>query len=158
MTAQTFYHTLLLLHLVGLTLFAGTTIADFVTFKQFGKQYDHNKIQPLALLPAMASLQVLMRVGIAVIILAGIGLMAMTRGAYGEQLWFRIKFALVLLIIVNSIVVGNRQRIKLKKTFEANDPNTPAIVTAIRNKLNRFYYIQLTSLFAIVLLSVFKFN
>ena len=157
MTTQTIYHTLLLLHLVGLTLFAGTTIADFLTFRQFQKQYDADKTKSLALLSAMSSLQIAMRIGIAVIILAGIGLMAMTHGLFGEQLWFRIKFALVLLVILNSILMGNRQRIKLKKTFETNGNDT-ATVTGIQIKLSRFYYIQLASLFLIVLLSVFKFN
>lgn len=158
MSTQVILQTFLLLHLIGLALFAGTTIADFITFRQFWKQYAQDKTKSITLYPALPNFQVFMRVGIAVIILAGIGLMAMTRGVYGEQIWFRIKFGFVILLILNTVLIGNRQRIKLKKTFQDPDNNTTGIIEKIKNSLSRFYYIQLIALFVIVLLSVFKFN
>jgi uncharacterized membrane protein SirB2 len=158
MSTQTIFQSFLLLHLIGLAMFAGITIADFITFKQFWKQYDQDQTKSLVMLPAMANLQVFMRIGILIIILAGIGLMAMTHGLFGEQLWFRIKFAFVILLILNTIFVGNRQRVKLKKTFQENNANNAGIIARIKNNLSRFYYIQLIALFIIVLLSVFKFN
>lgn len=158
MSTQVILQTFLLLHLIGLALFAGTTIADFITFRQFWRQYDQDRTKSITLYPGLPNFQVFMRVGIAVIILAGIGLMAMTHGLYGEQIWFRIKFGFVILLILNTVLVGNRQRIRLKKTFQDVDNNTTGIIEKIKNSLSRFYYVQLIALFVIVLLSVFKFN
>lgn len=151
------FQSFLLFHLIGLVLFAGTTTADFVTFRQFWKQYEQDTITAKPMLLTMIKFPLLMALGMVAIILSGIGMMAMTHGVFGEQLWFRIKFAIVLLIILNNIFVGKRLVSSLRKKM-AGDANDPAATTQIRNNLRLFHYAQLIMFFAIILLSVFKFN
>ncbi|MCF6402886.1 hypothetical protein L3C95_09940 [Chitinophaga filiformis] len=151
------FQSFLLLHLVGLVLFAGTTTADFVSFRQFWKQYALDAIAARPMLQSMIKFPLLMGLGMAAIILSGVGMMAMTHGVFGEQLWFRIKFAIVVLIILNNIIIGRRLVISLRKrmtevTSEAGE------TLQIKHKLRLFHYAQLLMFFVIILLSVFKFN
>jgi len=151
------FQSFLLLHLVGLVLFAGTTTADFVSFRQFWKQYALDAITAKPMLQTMTKFPLLMGLGMAAIILSGVGMMAMTHGVFGEQLWFRIKFAIVLLIILNNIIVGRRLVVSLKKKI-ADSANDAGETSRIKNNLRLFHYAQLVMFFAIILLSVFKFN
>jgi len=148
----------LLFHLIGFMLFAGATVADFVAFRQFWKQYGPDKTKAAAMLQSMVKFPVLMRIGIITIVLTGIGMMAVTHGAFGEQLWFRIKFGLVIIIILNGVLVGRRQGVQLRKIAEENTHEAVEKVQKIRSNLSVFHTIQFTLFFIIVLLSVFKFN
>ena len=109
MTTPTIFQGFLLLHLIGVILFAGMTTADYVAFRQFWKQYGNDRTKAATLLQAMAGFPVLMRIGIIVIILSGVGMMALTHGVFGEQTWFRIKFGLVLLLILNYLLTTSHQ-------------------------------------------------
>ena len=137
-------------------LFAGSTVADFVTYKQFWKQYAQDKTKAAAILQAMEKFPVLIRIGIITVVLTGVGMMAVTHGVFGEQLWFRIKFGLVVIVILNGILVGRRQGINLRKMLEVND--TSGKDQKIKSNLRLFHAVQFTLFFVIVLLSVFKFN
>ncbi|SHM73778.1 hypothetical protein [Chitinophaga sp. CF418] len=151
------FQSFLLFHLVGLVLFAGTTTADFVTYQQFWKQYARDAVVAKPMLQTMIKFPLLMGLGMAAIILSGVGMMAMTHGIFGEQLWFRIKFAIVLLIILNNIIIGRRLVTGLKKKM-ADGANDAGETLQIKNKLRLFHYAQLVMFFAIILLSVFKFS
>ncbi|MBS0028094.1 hypothetical protein ACTJJ0_06480 [Chitinophaga sp. 22321] len=154
MSTQTIFQSLVVTHLIGFLLFAGGTIADFIGIRQFWKQYALDTAKAPAVMQAMSPFAVFMRIGIGVIILSGIGIMAMTHGVFGEQIWFRIKFGLVLLVIANTLLVGQRQRVQLKKALTTDT----AIPEKIKVNLNRFHLVQLVCIFIIILLSVFKFN
>lgn len=154
MSTQILFQGFIVLHLIGFLLFAGTSVADFVGFRQFWKQYDLDKSKATTIMQAISGFPVLMRVGIGLIILSGIGIMYMTHGAFGEQLWFRVKFALVLLIILNTFLFGLRQKKLLIKSFEAAD----SAIGKIRGNIRLFHTLQLLIIFIIILLSVYKFN
>lgn len=124
---------------------------------QFWKQYNQERLRVTALLQAMAKFPVLMGIGFGVIILSGISMMAMTRGVFGEQLWFRIKFGLIIAIIMLRLV-GRKQVIKLQKTLEYNNDDSIVKMQNLKSRLSMFHYTQLALLFTIILLSVFKFN
>ena len=145
---------LLTLHLAGLVIMAGTTIVDYVVFRAFLKLPDAQRQVVLV----TAKFSRLIGIGAALLILTGFGMMFLTNGAFGEQLWFRIKFALVLILIANALIVGRRQGSKFRGLMtdhpSAQSPHFPALVKT----LNRFYLAQLTIFAAIVFLSVFKFN
>ncbi|HEY9261970.1 hypothetical protein [Chitinophaga sp.] len=154
MSTQTLLSSLVVCHLIGFLLFAGSTIADFIGIRQFWKQYALDASKAPAVLQAMSFFPVVTRVGIGVIILSGIGIMFMTNGVFGEQLWFRIKFGLVLLVIANALLVGLRQQKKIKLALTSDT----AIPENVKASLNRFYLTQVAFIFIIILLSVFKFN
>lgn len=140
------YPLLLTLHIVGFTLFAGIIFADFVAFNRFWKVWDKDPAQALVTRQVTAGFPILIRIGAILLILAGIGMMAFVHGIFGEQTWFRIKMALVVLIIINGIV-GMRLQRKL-----GSSPET------LRTRIRFYHIVQLTLLLGVFLLSAFRFN
>ncbi len=157
---QTIYHTSLVLHIIGLTMLAGITLADFILFKQFWKHLENNKQQGLAINAAMARLPAFFGIGVLLLIFSGVGMMAITHGVFGEQIWFRIKIALVVIIIINGLTVGRRQGAKLRKILPdiASEKGIDSRLLKIKARLRRFHISQLTLFIIIFILSVFKFN
>ncbi len=160
MNTQAFYHLALVTHIIGLTMMAGTTLADYVITRQFWKQYANDKLKGMAINQAMSKFQMFFGIGIILLILSGVEMMAITNGAFGEQTWFRIKFCLVILIIINGLAVGRRQGTKLRKLLsgKAAVENVDAKLLKVRTHLNWFHIAQMTLFTAIFVLSVFKFN
>ena len=146
---------LISIHLIDLVFMAGTTVADFIGYRklleirsnveQAGFLYGFTRIFPR-----------LIGIGAALLIAIGIGMMALTNGVFGEQLWFRTKFGLVLLLILNGVVIGRRHMIRFREALlTANDTFDAARKQHI---LSVFYASQYLFFAAIILLSVFKFN
>lgn len=159
MTAQIIYPLALVTHITGLTIMAGTTLVDYLLFKQFWKQFVKEKAKGLAISEAISVLPVLFGIGIVLLIISGVTMMAMTNGVFGEQLWFRIKFGLVILIILNGLLVGRKQGSKLRKILseDASGENDVRLLKIKRN-LNSFHISQMLMFITIFILSVFKFN
>lgn len=86
--------------------------------------------------------------------------MYLTHGVFGEQTWFRIKFSLILLIMINGIGFGRRLGVQLRKLLpeEISGINISDKILKIRDNLNIFHITQLAIFLAIFVLSVFKFN
>lgn len=156
MNAQTFLLALLTLHLTGLVLMAGTTVVDYITFTSFWKQFIKDKEKSFVILTPTAKFSRISGIGAALLILTGVGMMALTHGVFGEQLWFRIKFALVIILILNALLVRRRQGLKLKAYM--TDPAVFEQISQVRVGLYRFYVLQFLLFFLVVFLSVFKFN
>ena len=152
------FQSFLLLHITGFVIFAGTTLIDAVTFRQFWKQYESDQSKAAAVLQAIATFPRLMGAGIGLLIISGVGMMAMTHGAFGEQVWFRIKFALVLILIGNLLFVGRQQSSALRKMLTGDEMVIEEKVSNIKRNLNRFHLVQVLLIFTVLLLSVFKFN
>jgi len=149
--------TLLVLHLTALVLMAGTTLVDYLAYASFWKFAGEGN-RPEALLNMMARLPRVAGIGAAVLITSGIGMMAVTHGVFGEQLWFRIKFGLVLLVILNSLFIGRRQGLKLRNLLAAGGLVFTAEVVRIKSNIKTFHLLQLLLFLLIIFLSVFKFN
>lgn len=158
MNIHTIYQCCLLLHITGFILFIGTTVTDFVALKNFWQRHESDQPGAHAVWQAVSKFPKLMGVGIVLIIITAVGMMAITHGAYGEQIWMRIKFPLVVIAIINGLLIRRRQGSKLSKLFEDTAINQTASFKHIRNNLNAFHYIQFILFSGILLLSVFKFN
>lgn len=160
MNTQFFYHLALVAHISGLTIMAGATVVDALITRQFWKSYLEDKSGARSINKAMSKIPILFGVGILLLILSGVAMMGMTGGAFGEQLWFRIKFGLVILIILNGLAVGRRLGTQLKKMLNAEIEGGAGVagLLPIREKLNVFHTVQLTLFLIIFILSVFKFN
>lgn len=158
MSSVTILFSLLSFHLMGLVVMAGTTFIDFITHRTFWKIYDVEKQPSKNLLQLMSRFSRLAGIGAAVIILTGFGMMAVTRGAFGEQFWFRIKFILVIILVLNAVLVGRIQGLKLRRL--AADPGLASDegIRLLKSRLNRFYLSQMILFIIIIILSVFKFN
>ena len=160
MTIETIYHTALATHITGITMMAGTTLMDYVIFKQIWKQYWADKAKALAISEALVKLQIVFGSGFLLLLISGITMMYLTHGVFGEQLWFRIKFGLILLIMINGIGFGRRLGVRLRKILpeEISGINVSDKILKIRDNMNVFHITQLAIFLAIFILSVFKFN
>ena len=123
MNTQIFFQVLLILHLTGLTLMAGTTGTDYIVFRMFLKLFDKEKERSLNLLDLKKKLSILLAIGAALLLLSGTGLFIITDGLFIHQIWFKIKLFLVLALILNGFLVGTRQELKLKKGISESESN-----------------------------------
>jgi hypothetical protein len=149
---------LLILHITGLTLMAGTTVAEFITFNTFSKMVDKERDRSLTLLELMKKLSGLLGLGAALLILSGMGLFIITNGAFISQLWFKIKLALIVILILNGFLVGNRQGAKLKNSINQTGTYFNEQLNKAMLNLWIFYAVQIGLFFVIIILAVFKFN
>jgi len=94
MNSYAFLQTFLVLHLTGLVLMAGTIVVDSMVYRAFWRQYDTEKERAINLLAVSGKFGRVTGIGAALIVLTGIGMMGITHGVFGEQLWFRVKFGL----------------------------------------------------------------
>ena len=143
----------LIIHLSGLALMLGTTIAETVTFNVFSKSFKKDALPSLNLLALMDKFSALLGIGAAFLILSGTGMMIITHGAFAHQIWFKIKLALILTLVLNGFLAGTRLKSKLERQIKER---YQAIGTINRIKL--FFLTQMTLFFTIILLSIFKFS
>jgi hypothetical protein len=102
----------------------------------------------------------LLGLGIILLIVSGVSMMAITHGVFGEQIWFRIKFGLVIIIIINGLAIGRRQQIKLRKLLDEKTSGNliEARLAKLEKNIGYFHFIQLGLFLTVFVLSVFKFN
>lgn len=157
MNSSLFYPSLVVLHLIGLTLMAGTSTINAIALQTYWKYLPIEKQKADVVLQFLAKLARPIGIGAGLLVLTGLGLMMLTHGVYGEQTWFRIKFALVILLVANTIIFGRRQTGKLIKKAAATKVAGDQIAS-IRKNLTVFNLLQFLIFLAIMILSVFKFN
>jgi len=157
---QTLYHMALVTHIIGLTMMAGTTLVDYIVTKQFWKQYANDKTKGIAVYESVSKIVMLFGIGTILLVLSGVTMMGLTHGVFGEQTWFRIKFGLVILIIINGIAIGRRQGVKLRKILSVGSTgnNAEANLLKIKSNLSSFHVSQMVLFVIVFILSVFKFN
>src|SRR5882724_2295383 len=160
MTTQSIYHLSLVAHITGLTLMAGTTVVQFIIFQKFRKLVAADHSKGIIVLESISRLPMLLGLGIILLIISGVSMMAITHGAFGEQIWFRIKFGLVIIIIINGLAIGRRQGIKLRKLLDEKVSGNliEARLLKLENNISYFHFIQLGLFLTVFVLSVFKFN
>jgi hypothetical protein len=160
MTTFIIYRLALITHLAGLVMVAGTTLLDFIVTRQFWKQFSTNRSGGAAVLRSSSAFPVVFGIGFLFLIISGVYMMYITKGAYGEQVWFRVKFGLILLIILNGLAFGRRQGLKLRKILGSETPEggIEPTLSKIKGNLNWFHFSQLVFFLGILTLSVFKFN
>lgn len=150
---------ILALHIMGIILMAGTTIIDYLTFTMFREFADKGDMQSsFGLLPLMAKYGALVRAGAVIIILTGIVMFILKKGVLWQQMRFRIKMVLVILLSLNGLLTGNKQGIKLREAITANAADFMQHTADIREALDRFYLMQLVLFFLIILISMVKPN
>jgi uncharacterized membrane protein len=157
MNSYTLLQTLLTLHLTGLVLMAGTIVIDSLMYRTFWQQYEINRERSLNLLAASGKFGRLSGIGAVLLILTGFAMMFITHGVFGEQLWFRIKFGLVILLIIINLL-ARRRSLKLRKIISLSDEASLTEIGKIRFFLRRYFITAFIIFFLIIFLSVFKFN
>ena len=143
----------LIIHLSGLALMLGTTIAETVTFNVFSKSFKKDALPSLNLLALMDKFSALLGIGAAFLILSGTGMMIITHGAFAHQIWFKIKLALILTLVLNGFLAGTRLKSKLERQIKERDQAIGTI-----NRIKLFFLTQMTLFFTIILLRIVKFS
>ncbi|SRR5260221_5441245 len=159
METQTIYHIALVTHITGITMVAGTVLVDYMISKQFWKLFEIEKQKGVTILEATSKLPILFGMGFLLLIISGVYMMYVTHGAFGEQIWFRIKFGLIILIIINGLAIGRRLGIKLRKNLsEETTGKVEMALFKIKGNMSLFHISQLAMFIIIFVLSVFKFS
>jgi uncharacterized membrane protein len=150
----------LVLHIVGLSIMFGTTVVDFFCFAQFWRQYPRDKARAAAILPVLVNFRFLFAGSFILLLTSGIGMVAMSHGAFAEQLWFRIKMGILLLVILNGAVIGGRAARRLRKVVEEElaGANVERRRMRLRGRIRTIHIFQIVLFVAILVLSVYKFN
>lgn len=158
--STTFYNIALVAHVVGITIMAGTTFIDFVTFRIFWKFFKADKVKGLVMEGYLNKLQRFMGIGMLVILVSGVLMMVKLHEVWGAQIWFRIKMGVLVLIIINGLGLRRMLGTQLKKVL-AEDLSIISIdekFRGIRRKFTTVQAIQMYLFVIIFVLSVFKFN
>ena len=159
MNMQTLLQVGLFLHIIGLTTVAGVTLVSYITSRQFWIQYTQDKQKGFAIMQSISKLPMVIGTGLLVLIISGIMMLAATGGAYGQQLWFRIKMIFVLLIIASSIFLKRRLEKRLRKwVLEDMHGNRTQQIGILVGKIAYVHLFLLAFFIIIFILSVFRFN
>lgn len=159
MDTLNFLKTGLLLHIIGLTTLVGATVSSYVLQRQFQKEYKDRK-RGLALIQLIAKFRRLSGIGLGLQILSGIIMLTATGGGYGQQLWFKIKMVLVILIIAVTIALNRGMQSHLHKLFldDVIDDSNDRQVGKATARINYVQLFLLAFFMIIFILSVFRFN
>ncbi len=135
---------MLAIHISALVVMAGTTIIDYVTFKTFWERVGLEGSEARGLLPIMSRYGSIVRASGAFLLISGIAMLALVDGAWWHQLWFKVKMALVILLILNGAVIGNKNGVAFRELAREYSPNFIDESAEVSASLNRFYLIQLS--------------
>jgi len=149
---------LLALHLSSLVVMAGTTVIDYITYRTFWEFADKSDPAARGLLPMMKKYGAVVRAAGATLLITGIAMLALVDGVWFQQWWFKIKMVMVVVLILNGALVGNKHGVAFRNQIEANAPDFTQSTSSVRVSLNRFYVSQLTLFFLIILVSTIKFD
>ncbi|WP_315814767.1 hypothetical protein [Paraflavitalea speifideaquila] len=154
------YQASLWFHIIGITLLAGTTVTDFVLTRKFWTFYAKDRTEGILVRKMSDKLPLLIVAGIVLILLSGVGMMTILHSVLGLMLWFRIKMALVVVVILNGVVFGRRLATQLNRLLAAGPAQTPdeQSLNRVKRNLQLFHIAQLALFGIIFLLSAFKFN
>jgi hypothetical protein len=156
----TVYNIALVAHVVGITVMAGTTFIDFITFRQFWKTFPGDKMKSANLEEYLYKLQKFLGVGMLIIIISGISMMAYLHQVWGAQVWFRIKMAVLILIIINGLALRRRQGSRLKKLMAEGLSSIELSkgASSLKRSITLTQLFQMFFFLVIYVLSVFKFK
>ena len=158
MYTQILRQLLLIMHLSGLILMVGTTVASFVTFRAFINRFNIKSESSTGLLQLLSNLAPVKGIGGILLILSGIGLTFITGWVFLHMLWLQLKLSLILLLPLNEILIEKKQLKKLKTAFFENNPDSVAVIKMTIPKIAMFYTIQLLLFLGIIVVAVLKFN
>lgn len=142
----------LFLHLTGIVMMVGTTIAGISTHLRFQKLLIREKDKAFMALKATDRFPALRGAGAALVLLGGVIMMVGYNGVIMQLLWFKIKLVMIALIILNQLFFGMSLVRKLKSESD------PAAIATTVKKLTAFNGVQIGFFLLIFLLSSFRFG
>lgn len=155
----TVYNSFLVLHVIGITVMAGTSLIDFLTFRSLKKVLKIDTATSRTIEDSLDKLQRYLGIGMLLILVSGIGMMIKLHEVWGVQIWFKIKMGILLIIIINGLGLRRMLGAKLKKALAAPLPTgSKGSIETISSNLTIVQILQLLLFIVIYTLSIFKFN
>jgi len=155
---QLVYDLAKVLHIAGIVAAAGIGLIDLILFRYFWNIYGQHTGEGIVVERVLMRLQRVMAIGMALIIISGVMMMFYLHAVWGQQLWFRIKMGILLLIVVNGLVFRRRLGNRIHARVIA-EPNGLWITQgSLRGGLTVVQLVQLLLFIIIFTLSVFKFS
>lgn len=148
---------LLVLHITGFTIMAGTVIANISIYRKLDKYLISDKPRALTILESTEGLPMLIGIGAMLLLTTGIGMVFIFKSAVTSMLWFRIKMALVLLILITGAIIPRQNTAKLKILLADKSRESIGPIEILRSKMSFFQLTQLLLFLSIFILSVFRF-
>src|SRR5258705_3621765 len=139
MTSPTFLQMDLVLHITGFTMMAGTILADFAVSRRLDKYILSDRPKAITILDTTAGFGRLIGIGAGLLILTGIGMVIIYKGAIAQMLWFKIKMVLVLLVILNGTLIFQTGSKSLKKLLLSDDPRSNPRISTLKARLTIFH-------------------
>lgn len=153
------YNIALVTHVVGITLAAGATVFDFVIVSIHWQHRSKSILDSFVSETILNKVSRLIGVGMLLIILSGIGMMAFLHGVWGQQIWFRIKMIILVIIIVNAIVFRRLLGIRFQNMLSAEHGDVASQqLLDVRRNIRIVQVVQMLLFITIFVLSIFKFN
>lgn len=142
------YKIILIFHLIGFMLVAGSIVFSFLGFRKVLRSKHPASNDEFKNINSYRNL--VFGIGMALQILSGIILIVIVNG-YTTQVWFKVKVVCILLLIINSIVFGS-------PIFRKFNSDRIENTLALYHRLRFFYLLQFFILAAIITVSIFKFD
>lgn len=147
----------LVLHICGISLMVGMTVAGFITYKRLFNLLTKMENSVTLLVTTIKMYSRMQILGGSLIIAGGALMMFALHGIIMQQLWFRIKIALLLLLIFNMPLIFRPANKRLKLFLSHGRSDIRDKIKA-KQLLDLFYTLQLLIFLTIFILSVFRFN
>jgi len=155
---QQIYDTAKTLHIVGLTVAAGMSILDLILYQYFWGLYPQRAQEGVVIERLAGRLQRVTAIGMMLIVISGITMMFYLHSVWGQQLWFRIKMIVLLLIIVNGLSFRRILGARIHKRVTQEPDGLWTQQGSLQPGLTSVQIIQLMFFIVIFILSVFRFN
>ena len=147
----------LVLHITGIIILAGLTLASYTMSLQSWKYIYSDKAKAVLINSSSMILGRIMGLGGLLTIVSGFVMVSILREGVTAQLWFRIKMLLVILIVLNGAFYARRQNTKLAKLLSSEQITEGSKINAVKKNLNFCFLLQFILFLVIFVLSVFRF-
>jgi hypothetical protein len=149
---------LLTVHITGLTIAGGLSVANFFAIQKFSKVLANGEstIIVAAILPQPSRF---FWIGLLMLLISGAMMMHIAYTAFMMQIWFQLKLGLILLIAVNGIIIDRKMAGVRSMILNENERSaTPESITVFLGKAMVLSGLQLLFFLMIFILAVFRFN
>lgn len=151
------WHISLVLHIIGISMIAGTTLADFVLFRHFTKQFTADRTRAFTIKETMDKLARIYPFGGSLMILSGLLILWSNNFGFASQFWFHIKMLLFIILLVNGNVFARKASMRITRSLGEGNSSS-AVLQPLISRVGMILNIQMVILTIIFILSIFKFQ
>jgi hypothetical protein len=145
-------------HIIGLSCLAGATLVDYIVGKEFWREYFDNLVRAMAINQARSIVTVAFLIGVTLFIISGLTMMGITRAPFASQLWYKVKFDLMIVLIIGGLAVRRRQALKVIELLSAERTGLShkCEPLKLKNGMNLFHFIHCMLFVLLFILSIFQ--